>query len=121
MLSFSRRLKRRVTLSRYRLLLLVGPLFFINNLSFAQVNSARTVQPDVSDPPINVGAGWSQFDWDGSGQPFDYEGAFTFTSAATTLLTVTDSFCPGDQFRIYDFGLPIGNTNPVAVSSVCTP
>jgi pimeloyl-ACP methyl ester carboxylesterase len=34
-------------------------------------------------------------------------------------LNVTDDFCPGDQFRVYDFGAPIGDTPPVAISYSC--
>jgi hypothetical protein len=74
----------------------------------------------LSDPPITVGAGWfattkspPAFFWDESG--FNIEGPFTFSSTTTVLLRVTDDFCKGDVFRVYDFGAPIGQTSRVPV------
>jgi hypothetical protein len=76
----------------------------------------------ADDPPIAVDAGWwatidtpPAFFWGGPGQPFNDEGPFTFTSAGPVEVKVTDDFCKGDQFRIYDFGAPIGDTSAVPV------
>ena len=70
-------------------------------------------------PAITVGSGWVRFTWSGPGQPFDLEGSFTYNSPTATKLTVTDSFCPGDQFTVFDFGVPIGTTNLVSSSNNC--
>jgi hypothetical protein len=68
--------------------------------------------------PIVVGAGWSAtsdtppaFFWIGDGMPFNNGGPFTYTSALPTAIAVTDDFCPGDQFRIWDNGVAIGDTS----------
>jgi len=72
------------------------------------------------DPEITVGAGWSAtadvppaFFWSGGDGVFSYDNPFTFTSAVPVIVRVTDDFCKGDQFRIYDFGVPIGDTSAV--------
>jgi hypothetical protein len=83
----------------------------------------------VSDPLIVVGAGWSAtptvppaFFW-GSGDPpvpSDSD-PFTFTSTGVVRVDVTDDFCKGDQFRVYDNGEMIGDTSPVDVEETCSP
>jgi hypothetical protein len=74
------------------------------------------------DPPIVVDAGWSAttvtppgflLGWSGRG--FNIEGPFTFTSVTAVTVRVTDDFCKGDRFRIFDFGVPIGDTSVAAV------
>ena len=71
------------------------------------------------DPPIVVGGGWSLFTWTTAAQSFNVEGPFTFSSTGSTVVTVTDDFCPGDQFNVYDFGVLIGTTNAVPSSNNC--
>jgi hypothetical protein len=71
------------------------------------------------DPPIVVGGGWSLFTWTTAAQSFNVEGPFTFSSTGSTAVTVTDDFCPGDQFNVYDFGVLIGTTNAVPSSNNC--
>lgn len=92
---------------------------------YAVANGALSSTPSLGDPPVIVGAGWSTteqtppaFFW-GANPGFDSEGAFTFSAPTTTLLNITDDFCPGDQFRVYDFGVSIGDTPPVAISYSC--
>ena len=102
------------TLSSLLLVLLLLP-----RISFGGANGPG-IGTTVTDPAIGVGSGWVTFQWNGSGQPFDLQGSFTFSSLATTTLTVTDSFCPGDQFTIFDFGVPIGTTNLVPSSNTCS-
>jgi hypothetical protein len=79
---------------------------------------------DNSDPEIEVDAGWSAttevppaFFRFGEGPVFNEEGPFTFTSATPVTVRVTDDFCRGDQFRIFDFGVPIGDTSAVAIGA----
>jgi len=71
--------------------------------------------------PIEVDAGWRDtfrsppaFFWDGPGPVFNADGPFTYTSDVPTILKVTDSFCPGDRFRVFDNGAPIGDTTDSA-------
>ena len=91
------------------------------------------IGPEQIDPPIVVDAGWSvEFDrpplftwadFSGTGAAvFNREGPFTYESATPTLVNITDAFCRGDVFRIYDFGVPIGDTSSVPVdTSNCSP
>lgn len=48
--------------------------------------------------------GWAAFDWYGEGIVFNREGPIRFTAAGPVTLRVTDDFCAGDRFRIYDNG-----------------
>jgi len=75
----------------------------------------------VNDPPITVGADWSAttdvppaFFW-GSGTPAPSDSdPFTFSCTDGVRVDVTDDFDKGDQFRVYDWGSPIGDTSFVA-------
>ena len=106
------------------LVIVTAPGSLLGAADYAVANGAIPAS-QVADPLIVVGAGWfasiqapPAFFW-GINPAFDTEGAFTFTSTGTTLLNVTDDFCPGDQFRIYDFSVAIGDTPPVAISYSC--
>ena len=63
------------------------------------------------DPPVTVGGGWQHFSWENGPGVFNTEGAFTFSSASATTLTITDTGVDGDQFSVFDFGLLIGTTS----------
>lgn len=87
--------------------------------------------PEFDDPAIVVDAGWfpsietpPAFTWADftiSGLPvFNREGPYTWESATRTALSITDDFCTGDQFRIYDWGVPIGDTSVPGVSGSCS-
>lgn len=93
-------------------------LLLLAQISFANTNGFGIGV--AADPAITVGSGWFRFSWIGVGQPFNLEGSITFNSPAATKLTVTDSFCPGDQFTVFDFGVPIGTTNLVPSSNNCS-
>jgi hypothetical protein len=74
--------------------------------------------------PISVGAGWSPtgvvppaFFWTGTGPVFSSSGPFTFTSAFATVVSVTDDFCKGDRFRIFDGETSLGETPAVATGT----
>ena len=76
------------------------------------------------DPAIVVGQHWyatstdtpPAFFWSGGGTPFNLEGPFTFNSAVPVTVYVTDDFLKGDVFRIYDFGVPVGDTGMVPIA-----
>ena len=79
------------------------------------------------DPPIVVDAGWSAtdavppaFSWMG-GTGSSSSSVFTFTSGGPTILRITDDFCKGDQFRIFDFETPVGDTSPVEATTCSGP
>jgi hypothetical protein len=71
-------------------------------------------QRGVDDVAIAIDGGWYTFSWSGVGPVFAVEGAFTFTAGGDVEVKVTDDFCKGDRFRIYDFGVPVGDTSLVA-------
>ena len=59
---------------------------------------------------ITVGGGWTRFDFGDVGST---AGPFTFTSAGPTVLKITDAFCAGDRFRVFDNGQLLGDTSAV--------
>ena len=59
-------------------------------------------------PGIVVDAGWTSFLWYGTGIVFNAEGPIRFSTDGPTTLRVTDDFCTGDQFRVYDNGVELG-------------
>jgi len=62
--------------------------------------------------PIVPGPGWNFFTFPGviGGAASD---CFTYTSTGATAVTVTDAFCLGDEFNVYDNGVLLGNTSSV--------
>ena len=79
------------------------------------------------DPPIVVDAGWSATDaippaffWTGGNGVFSSSG-FTFTSVGPTILRITDDFCKGDQFRIFDLETLVGDTSAVEATTCSGP
>lgn len=100
------------------ILIFVFILFAGYDSSSANDNGGRG--PGGIDPPIVVDAGWSAtttvppaFFWGGPGTVFADDGPFTFTSASPTIVRITDDFCPGDRFRIYDNDVSLGETSDV--------
>src|SRR5947209_4479062 len=80
----------------------------------------------ASDPLLVVGEGWSPttdeppaFFWTGTGQPFNDEGPYTFSSSLITVLSVTDDFQCGDRFLVFDNGVALGDTSVAAVDPTC--
>lgn len=59
---------------------------------------------------ITVGGGWNSFSWTGTNTS-QVESAFTFTSAASVAVKVTDAYVPGDRFQLFDNGKLIGTTS----------
>jgi hypothetical protein len=67
--------------------------------------------------PLTIDAYWSAFSW-GPGQPvYSYDGPFTFNNVYNVRVVVTDAFWKGDRFRIYDNGIPLGETSSVPVDA----
>src|ERR1044072_7614347 len=91
-----------------------------NGYSVRSSESAPSITSEL-DIPIIVDAGWRNFQWSGAGPVFNSEGPFTFSSAASTILKVTDAFCKGDQFAIFDCGVQIGTTSSVPIGPCSGP
>ncbi len=80
------------------------------------------------DPQITVGANWyatstdvpPAFYWSGGALPVaSYSDPFTYTSNVVTHVKVTDDFCKGDVFEVYDNAASIGTTSNVPIGA-CT-
>ena len=71
----------------------------------------------ATDPPLAFGQ-WTFFNFGGTGS-LNSEGPFTFFRKTPVLLRVTDGFCRGDRFRVWDNGFPIFVTTGVAVDPSC--
>lgn len=93
--------------------------------------AASPIQAD----PIVVGGNWYEFQFLGPGSQgtacalctpsiagnsqFAPNPPWTFTLSQAGVLTVTDAFNIGDSFDVFDFGVLIGSTPPVAVFDTC--
>ena len=78
-------------------------------------NGFRSVS--TADTGLSFGQ-WRRFSAGRAGS-FNIEGPFTFSSPHPVLLRVTDAFCRGDRFRVYDRGFPIFLTPKVAIDPSC--
>jgi hypothetical protein len=65
--------------------------------------------------PLPVDGEWHAFDWGSDG----YSAVFTFTTAGTARLRVTDAYCRGDIFEIYDNSVLVGRTSDVPLDPEC--
>jgi hypothetical protein len=63
---------------------------------------------------ITVDSGWQSFITGGGLDGASTAGPWVFTSSTVVKLTVTDAFCRGDQFRVYDKDVLLGSTSEVA-------
>jgi hypothetical protein len=79
-------------------------------------NGFRSVS--TADTSLSFGQ-WTSFNIVDRAGSFNLEGAFTFWSRHPVLLRVTDGFCRGDRFRVYDRGWPIFLTSKVAIDPSC--
>ncbi len=67
---------------------------------------------------VTPGDGWHFFSFGGVGT-FAPQGPFTYSSTTITKITVTDAFCKGDEFRVYDGTTALGDTSVVATDPSC--
>ncbi len=70
--------------------------------------------PHTTDAVVN--SGWRRFFWDGHTITL-----ITFRSTRPTLLTVTDAFCRGDVFRLWDGQRLVGDTSGVPADGCAGP
>jgi len=64
-----------------------------------------------ADQTITVDGGWTYFNWSDGPDVWNYDGAFTYSTASWTSLKVADGGIDGDQFEVYDFGSLVGTTS----------
>ena len=62
---------------------------------------------------ITVDSGWQSFITGGGVDGASTAGPWVFTSTTVAKVTVTDAFCRGDEFRVYDRDVPLGETSEV--------
>ena len=74
-------------------------------LAIAGVASATT--------KITVDSGWQSFMTGGGVDGASTGGPWVFTSTTVAKVTVTDAFCRGDEFRVYDRDVLLGETSEV--------
>jgi hypothetical protein len=63
---------------------------------------------------ITVDSGWQSFITGGGIDGASTAGPWVFTSTTVAKVTVTDAFCRGDEFRVYDNDVLLGETSDVA-------
>jgi len=63
---------------------------------------------------ITVDSGWQSFITGGGIDGASTAGPWVFTSTTVVKVTVTDAFCHGDEFRVYDRDVLLGDTSEVA-------
>ena len=76
--------------------------------------------PSAAATAVGFGT-WHEMSWSGfAPQPVDSpEPPWTFTATGPALLKVTDWACSGDRFEVFDFGVSLGETPPVADQQEC--
>jgi len=62
---------------------------------------------------ITVDSGWQSFITGGGVDGASTAGPWVFTSTTVAKVTVTDAFCRGDEFRVYDGDVLLGETSEV--------
>jgi hypothetical protein len=85
-------------------------LALLASLALLVVASATTASATTS---TIVDAGWQQFTTEGGVGGGSVDGPYLFESTKLTKVTVTDSFCHGDEFSVFDNGVLIGSTSEI--------
>jgi hypothetical protein len=97
--------RARARATRWRLIATVGAAVLVA-LAATSVGSATT--------KITVDSGWQSFITGGGIDGASIAGPWVFTSTTVAKVTVTDAFCHGDEFRVYDKDVLLGDTSEVA-------
>jgi len=114
------------TVGRFGRILSVVAIVMLASCELAGAAGPNGSGGPSGDPPITINAGWyatsiavpPAFFWGSGPQPFanlDGEGSpipFTFSSGTDTILRITDDFCRGDQFKVFD-----GTIEPVVIGT----
>ena len=95
----------RGTATRWRLLMIISAT------ALALVAGAGVANATTK---ITTDAGWQSFITGGGIDGASTAGPWVFTSASVAKVTVTDAFCHGDEFRVFDKDVLLGETSDVA-------
>jgi hypothetical protein len=79
-------------------------------IGVASVASASTASATTT---ATVDSGWQQFTTEGGVGGDSVDGPYLFESTKLTKVTVTDSFCHGDEFSVFDNGELLGDTSEI--------
>jgi hypothetical protein len=83
----------------------------------SDIGSFKTL-PTPSGRTLEVGGGWRVF-FNARDRSLNSEGPYTFEGPA--VVTVLDSYCASDRFRVFDNGVAVGTTPRVTDVPGCTP
>jgi hypothetical protein len=89
----------------WKLFVVVGAIAFAVASTAAVANATTKIAPD---------AGWQAFITGGGIDGASTAGPWVFTTTSVAKVTVTDAFCRGDEFRVYDKDRLLGETSDVA-------
>lgn len=95
----------RGTTLKWRLIATLGAAVLV---AFAAAGAANATTK------ITVDSGWQSFITGGGLDGASIAGPWVFTSSTVAKVTVTDAFCRGDEFRVYDKDVLLGDTSEVA-------
>jgi hypothetical protein len=90
--------------SRLRALAITGATVLALLAATGTANATTKIVPD---------AGWQSFITGGGIDGASTTGPWTFTTTGVAKLTVTDAFCHGDVFRVFDKDVLLGETSDV--------
>lgn len=88
-------------------------LAVVASLALMVVASAASATTASATTNTIVDAGWQQFTTAGGVGGGSVDGPYLFDSTKLTKVTVTDSFCHGDEFSVFDNGVLVGNTSEI--------
>ena len=97
--------KHATRAGRLRALAITGATVLALLAATGTANATTKIVPD---------AGWQSFITGGGIDGASTAGPWTFTTTAVTKVTVTDAFCRGDEFRVLDKDVLLGDTSEVA-------
>jgi len=98
-------MKQTRTKLNWKLIATLGAAVLV---AFAAVGAANATTK------ITVDSGWQSFITGGGLDGASTAGPWVFTSSTVAKITVTDAFCRGDEFRVYDKDVLLGSTSEVA-------
>ena len=90
---------------RWRLVAIVGAAVLAVVASGGIAHATTKITPDT---------GWQSFITGGGIDGASIAGPWVFTTTSVAKVTVTDAFCHGDEFRVYDKDILLGDTSEVA-------
>lgn len=93
---------------------MIAPLSFHALKEEAMEEGLEDLAVNAKDVHLKVGAGWYNFTF--TNQYSFANRNFLFQTEKQTLLRITDTFCAGDVFQVYDWGQFLLQTTPVNIT-----